>query len=92
MNTPFTRRVYNVVLKIPLGETRTYQWVAWRSGSPGAARAVGQVLKRNPYPLIIPCHRVVGSGGKMCGYSGAGGIKRKRELLELESKIRKNML
>jgi methylated-DNA-[protein]-cysteine S-methyltransferase len=92
MVTPFARRVYNVVLKIPLGDTRTYAWVAKKAGRPHAARAVGQLMKRNPYPVLIPCHRVVGSGGKMVGYSGRGGMKRKQELLDLERQIRKNML
>lgn len=92
MASPFARRVYTVVLNIPLGETRTYAWVAKKAGRPGAARAVGQLMRRNPYPVIIPCHRVVGSGGKMVGYSGTGGVKRKRALLDLERKIRRDML
>jgi len=88
--TPFTRRVYRAVLSIPLGEVRTYKWIAARAGSPKAARAVGQALKRNPYPLIIPCHRVVASGGKIGGYSG--GIKTKRMLLDLEQRIKEYMV
>lgn len=88
--TAFTQKVYRAVLKIPLGQVRTYQWVARRIGHPNAARAVGQALKRNPYPLIIPCHRVVASGGKLGGY--AHGVKRKRALLELERQIRNSML
>jgi len=78
------------VLSIPLGEVRTYKWIAARAGSPKAARAVGQALKRNPYPLIIPCHRVVASGGKIGGYSG--GIKTKRMLLDLEQRIKEYMV
>ena len=78
------------MLSIPLGEVRTYKWVAARAGSPKAARAVGQALKRNPYPLIIPCHRVVASGGKIGGYSG--GIKTKRMLLDLEQRIKEYMV
>lgn len=84
--TPFTRRVYRVVLSIPLGETRTYQWVAVKAGSPRAVRAVGQILKNNPYPLIIPCHRVVASDGKLGGYNR--GKKAKRMLLDLERQIK----
>jgi len=88
--TPFTKKVYKAVLSIPLGEVRTYKWVAWKIGCPGASRAVGQVLKRNPYPLIIPCHRVIESSGKIGGYSG--GLSNKKMLLELEGQIRKLML
>jgi len=88
--TPFARKVYRVTLSIPLGEVRTYKWVAHRIGSPYASRAVGQALKNNPYPLIIPCHRVVSCGGKLGGY--AGGRKLKEKLLDLERQIKKSML
>jgi O-6-methylguanine DNA methyltransferase len=88
--TAFARRVYRVVLSIPLGEVRTYKWVAKKAGSPRAFRAVGQILKRNPYPLFIPCHRVVASGGKIGGYNR--GRKIKRLLLDLERQIRNKML
>ncbi len=83
--TPFTKRVYKVVAQIPLGEVRTYAWVASKAGNPKAARAVGQIMKRNPYPLIIPCHRVVAADGKIGGY--AYGVKLKKELLELEQSL-----
>lgn len=82
----FTRRVYKVVLDIPLGETRSYKWVAKKAGRARACRAVGQILKNNPYPLIIPCHRVVASGGKIGGYNQ--GVKAKKILLELEKNIK----
>jgi len=82
----FAAQVYSVVLGIPVGEVRTYAWVADRIGHPGAARAVGQALKHNPYPLIIPCHRVVGNNHVLGGYSG--GLKKKRALLELERRIK----
>jgi len=85
--TPFARKVYKVVLKIPLGEVRTYKWVAARAGRPRAYRAVGLVLKNNPYPLIIPCHRVIESSGKLGGY--AWGRKAKEKILNLERQIRK---
>jgi len=88
--TPFAKRVYQVVVKIPLGEVRTYKWVAKKAGRPLGYRAVGQVLKKNPYPVLIPCHRVVESGGRLGGY--AGGQKAKRALLNLERQIRKLML
>ncbi len=78
----FAKRVYRVVSRIPLGQVRSYKWVARRAGSPGACRAVGQALKRNPYPLIIPCHRVVKSNGQTGGY--AFGAARKKYLLKLE--------
>jgi methylated-DNA-[protein]-cysteine S-methyltransferase len=83
----FNRKVYKAVLSIPLGQTRTYKWVAAKIGSPRAYRAVGQALKNNPYPLIIPCHRVVASGGKIGGY--AWGLKTKKYLLNLERQIKK---
>jgi O-6-methylguanine DNA methyltransferase len=85
----FTLKVYQVVLSIPLGQVRSYKWVAKQAGSPFAYRAVGQILKRNPYPLIIPCHRVVNSGQKPGGY--IFGVKRKLFLLALEDKLKKCM-
>jgi len=84
--TLFTKRVYKAVLSIPLGEVRSYKWVAKKAGSPGAYRAVGQVLRRNPYPLVIPCHRVVKSNKETGGYSG--GRKAKAELINLERQIK----
>ncbi len=86
--TPFQLRVWEAALKIPFGQTRSYSWVAGQIGSPRAARAVGSALKKNPYPLIIPCHRVVRSGGDIGEYSQ--GRKAKGRLLELEKGI-KNM-
>jgi O-6-methylguanine DNA methyltransferase len=74
--TPFAKKVYKVVLGIPLGQVRTYKWVALKVGCPNACRAVGQVLKNNPYPLIIPCHRVIGSNGSLGGYSGGKKTKK----------------
>jgi O-6-methylguanine DNA methyltransferase len=80
--TPFQSKVYNVVKKIPAGQTRSYAWVAQRLGKPKAARAVGQALKRNPYPFVIPCHRVIKSDGSLGGYSQ--GRRLKAELLKRE--------
>ncbi|MBF0483829.1 MAG: MGMT family protein [Candidatus Omnitrophica bacterium] len=84
--TKFQWRVLELTFTIPLGETRTYQWVAKQLGKPGAVRAVGNALRRNPYPLIIPCHRVVKSNGDVGGYEG-GSPLRKIALLELEKQI-----
>jgi methylated-DNA-[protein]-cysteine S-methyltransferase len=84
--TPFAKKVYKAVLSISLGEVRSYKWVAKKCGSPSAFRAVGQALKNNPWPIIIPCHRVIASGGRIGGYSG--GIGRKKKLLKLEKEIK----
>jgi len=86
----FAARVYRAVLKIPLGQVRSYKWVARQAGSPRAYRAVGQVLKRNPYPLIIPCHRVVKSDRQTGGY--AFGARKKIILLGLEKELKKCLL
>ena len=85
--TPFAKKVFRAVLTIPIGEVRTYKWVAFKAGRPKAFRAVGQILNKNPLPLIVPCHRVVMSNNKLGGY--AFGIKQKKELLELERKLSK---
>jgi methylated-DNA-[protein]-cysteine S-methyltransferase len=87
---PFTIKVYRAVLSIPLGQVRSYKWVAQKAGSPGACRAVGQILKRNPYPLIIPCHRVVKSNQFAGGY--IFGARRKLTLLALEKELKKCMI
>jgi methylated-DNA-[protein]-cysteine S-methyltransferase len=81
--TPFQTKVWNLLREIPRGETITYGELARRSGNPKAARAVGTANGKNPIPIIIPCHRVIGSSGKLTGY--AGGLEAKRKLLELES-------
>lgn len=88
--TPFAKKAYKAVLSIPLGDVRTYKWVAAKAGNPKAARAVGQILKRNPYPLFIPCHRVVSSSGKIGGY--VFGKKKKEALLNLEKSIAEYMV
>jgi methylated-DNA-[protein]-cysteine S-methyltransferase len=89
--TPFALKVYKAVLEIPFGQVRTYKWVAKKIGKPSAYRAVGQALKHNPLPLFIPCHRVIGSSGKLGGYS-LGGSKVKKRLIDLERQIKKLML
>lgn len=83
--TPFVKKVYKVVLGIPLGQVRSYKWVAKKAGRPRAYRAVGQILKNNPYPIIIPCHRVVKTNNKLGGYSF--GIKYKKLILDLEKEF-----
>ena len=81
--TTFQRKVWEITERIPYGETRRYGWIAEQIGKPGAVRAVGQALARNPLPVIIPCHRVVASNGKLGGYSG--GLQMKRHLLNMEA-------
>lgn len=80
----FQRRVLNIALKIPRGKYLTYGDVAKAIGKPQASRAVGQALGHNPVPIVIPCHRVLGSDGALHGYSGGGGIQTKAWLLRLE--------
>ncbi|MER5740813.1 MULTISPECIES: methylated-DNA--[protein]-cysteine S-methyltransferase [unclassified Streptomyces] len=81
--TPFQLRVWERLRLIPYGETRTYGELAEELGSPGASRAVGLANGRNPVSVIVPCHRVIGSGGGLTGYGG--GLDRKRRLLAFES-------
>lgn len=78
----FQQRVWQVLRRIPYGETRTYGWIAAALGQPTAVRAVGLANSRNPISIVVPCHRVVGSTGKLIGY--AGGVERKRFLLDHE--------
>jgi len=81
--TPFQRAVLELVRSIPYGETKSYAWVAKQSGKPKAFRAVGQVLARNPLPVIVPCHRVVGSDGSLVGFGSSLGLKKR--LLDMEA-------
>ncbi len=85
--TPFQRKVYDALLKIPKGQVRTYAEVARMIGRPNAARAVGQALKRNRWAPRIPCHRVVASDGTLGGYSAPGGLAAKRRLLRREGAL-----
>ena len=80
--TLFQREVWQTARRIPYGETRSYVWIAANIGKPEAARAVGQALGKNPFPIIVPCHRVLGSDGGLGGFSG--GIEVKKYLLSLE--------
>ncbi|RZD35079.1 MAG: 6-O-methylguanine DNA methyltransferase [Methanobacteriota archaeon] len=82
--TPFQVKVWNELKKIPRGEVRTYKEIAIKIGKPKAARAVANACALNPNPIIVPCHRVIKSNGELGGYSGPGGIKQKKELLENE--------
>lgn len=82
--TPFERKVWKVLLTIPSGEVRSYSWIAKRVGSPHAARAVGNALKKNRFAPAVPCHRVVKKDGTLGGYSGPGGPRKKRGLLKQE--------
>ena len=84
--TRFEWQVLKAALSIPLGETRTYQWIAREIGRPKAVRTVGSALRKNPYPLIIPCHRVIKSDGKPGAYAGKMD-GRKTELLAIEQAI-----
>ena len=83
--TSFQKRVWSELVKIPYGETRSYMQVAVASGASHAVRAVGAANGANPIPIIVPCHRVIGSDGKLTGYGG--GLPLKKRLLELEGAI-----
>lgn len=83
--TPFQQQVWEATRSIPYGETRSYGWIADRIRKPGAVRAVGQALGRNPLPIIVPCHRVIASNGDLCGFGG--GLEMKLKLLRLEGAL-----
>jgi len=80
--TPFQHAVWEAARRIPYGQTRSYGWVAQQMGKPNAARAVGQALGRNPFSIIVPCHRVLAGDGCLGGFSG--GLEIKKTLLKLE--------
>ncbi|MAR60983.1 MAG: 6-O-methylguanine DNA methyltransferase [Euryarchaeota archaeon] len=82
--TAFQVKVWNAMKEIPRGETRTYTQIAVQIGHPNSARAVANACGQNPYPPIVPCHRVVRSDGSLGGYSGEGGVETKRRLLREE--------
>jgi methylated-DNA-[protein]-cysteine S-methyltransferase len=85
--TPFQQSVLQTIRVIPVGAVWTYGQVARSLGRPKASRAVGQALGRNPVPIVVPCHRVVASGGRLGGYSAGGGLESKRYLLGLEGAL-----
>jgi methylated-DNA-[protein]-cysteine S-methyltransferase len=84
---PFNRRVYGAVRAIPRGETTTYGEIAARLGSSGAAHAVGLALARNPFPILVPCHRAVSARGETSGQPARGGVVTRRRLLSIEGAL-----
>lgn len=82
--TAFQQAVWKACMTIPCGQTRSYKWVAAKIGKPGAARAVGSALGRNPFAPVVPCHRVIKSDGTPGGFSAPGGAKAKLRLLQKE--------
>lgn len=84
---PFHRRVFDVARTIPVGRTSTYGELATRLGDPGSARAVGEALGRNPFPIVVPCHRVLAASGKLGGFSAHGGAETKRRMLLIEGAL-----
>jgi methylated-DNA-[protein]-cysteine S-methyltransferase len=80
----FDRRVFDIARRIPPGSTRTYGDIATQLGDPLLARAVGQALGHNPFPIIVPCHRVLAAGGKTGGFSATGGVETKFRMLAIE--------
>ena len=83
--TEFQNLVWKEISRIPYGQTMSYQEIAARIGHPNSSIAVANACGKNPYPIIIPCHRVICSNGKLGGYSGPGGISEKRRLLKNEN-------
>ena len=84
--TEFQIKVWQEIAKIPYGETKTYKDIAVALGKPNSSRAVANACAKNPYVPEVPCHRVIRSDGKLGGYSGEGGIKKKAKLLKAEQK------
>ncbi|HLV20310.1 MAG TPA: methylated-DNA--[protein]-cysteine S-methyltransferase [Polyangiaceae bacterium] len=81
---PFHAKVYQAARRIPAGMTTSYGDLATRLGSPGAARAVGQALKNNPFAIVVPCHRVLAKNGAIGGFTASGGVATKQRLLDIE--------
>jgi methylated-DNA-[protein]-cysteine S-methyltransferase len=86
--TPFRKRVIEATRKIRYGRTLAYGELAAKAGSPGAARAIGTVMATNLFPIIVPCHRVIASGGAIGGFSAPHGVELKRRLLDMEAAAR----
>lgn len=82
---PFTAKVLRILTQVPYGTTLTYGELAALAGAPRAARAVGRAMAVNPFPIVIPCHRVLGASGKLTGYSGGEGVATKEWLLHFEA-------
>ena len=87
--TEFQNLVWKEISRIPYGQTMSYKEIAARIGHPNSSRAVANACGKNPYPIIIPCHRVIRSDGKLGGYSGSGGVKMKEKLLKKEGYLLK---
>ena len=87
---PFSRAVLNRLARVPFGHLTTYGALAAEAHRPKAARAVGTVMNRNPVPIVLPCHRVVGANGSLTGYGG--GLKRKEQLLRFEGALDNTLL
>jgi len=83
--TEFQKKVWNEIMKIPRGEIKTYKQIAELIGNPRSYRAVANACGKNPHPIVIPCHRVIRSDGRIGGYSGIGGKKTKAKLLSNEN-------
>jgi methylated-DNA-[protein]-cysteine S-methyltransferase len=83
----FNQRVYGLTRRIPAGSTLSYGDIAVRLGQPGSARAVGRALGDNPYPIVVPCHRVLAADGAMHGFSAPGGVATKRRMLQIEGAL-----
>lgn len=86
VGTPFQKSVWENLLHVPYGETRTYAWMARQLGNVRAVRAIGHAIGSNPIAIFVPCHRIIGSDGKLTGF--AGGIAAKKFLLEMERSVR----
>jgi O-6-methylguanine DNA methyltransferase len=87
MYTPFQQAVWRACMTIPAGQTRSYGWIAKKIGKPGAARAVGSALGKNPFAPVVPCHRVIKSDGTLGGFSAPGGLGVKLALLKKEKAV-----
>jgi methylated-DNA-[protein]-cysteine S-methyltransferase len=83
----FNRRAYEIARAIPPGKTLTYGDIAHRMGLPGSAQAIGQAMGNNPFPIVVPCHRVMAAGGKDGGFSARGGVVTKRRMLVIEGAL-----
>ena len=86
IGTKFQILVWKEISKIPYGQTISYKEIAVKIGYPNSSRAVANACGKNPYPIIIPCHRVICSNGELGGYSGPGGLSEKRRLLKVENR------
>ncbi len=91
-SSPFYKRAWIACRSIPSGETRTYKWLSERAGSPGAARAAGQAMAKNQFPILVPCHRVLGSNGNLTGFGAESKqLELKEKLLTMERKTNLNL-